>query len=1002
MLLVLNAFPTMAQGESDTTIYEQDCSPATTLPWHETFEDGIDCWYQPEGGKWFDTYYEWYYPDGSHRYLRLGLYDSGWIMSKAIVLPSDTSTHLILEWQVLSANNSGGWAGEYYEVLVSTSTDRTDTTAYTSLMKDYAQHNPYGSWGVRDTMQVSLDDYAGQTIYIAFRSPYCTGLNIDDVEVRTTLIPRVSIVHPSAVNSHEPALFTAHLAEGSTAGLTYTWHSTLMDTTASDSTLSLTYLAGGTDTIRLIATNSYGSDTATAIIAVNDCAPLSIPFVETFATTIAQPYNVDGSIPTCWNRYWNGAAANAPHVANGYPYSPIKDYLDYNKALLLMAAYPFDEWDSVATVETPTFADSLSHTALVLTYLGEYFNTTPLCVGYMAGGNFVSIAELPTTHTWQCDTVPLTAFPDTVHRIALQFRCSQSYYYAVIVSKMELLSLDPLPSVKIQAPTTALVGDALTIAAQMMGGLPDSLHFTWHSTLLDSTWTTTATSSTLVYHTLGSDTLQLVSTNAYGSDTAWATIAIAAPPLPSVELIMNTTIRAHETTTYLAKLEDVHSYGLSCTWHSSLLDTTATHAATSSSTLDEFDLVYPTGGYDTLSLTMANPFDTLRIDTVVYIYDCSFYTLPFHEDFSTDTNSFPCWEKEWEGGWLMSPHTVTVYNTDNMVVDSACYLELCTGSTTWWCSTVSTPAFPTSLNSCTLAIEYRADSLNTAFYGSGFSIGYYDQDGTYVPYKHMPFSSTKVHDTISLAGLPSEVHSLAMQWCSGYSNNLEIYQVHIYTEDTATLYTVSATPADPAMGSVSGSGTYEDGSTATLIATAYEGFHFVQWNDGDTANPRTIVVSADTVLVAHFEADSTADTTTLYTVSATPADPAMGSVSGSGTYEDGSTATLIATAYEGFHFVQWNDGDTANPRTIVVSADTVLVAHFEADSTEAIADVYTEAGITVTVVDGRIVVVGSTPQAVNLYDAVGHRINDLSGPLPQGIYLIQVGVLPARRVVVVR
>lgn len=64
--------------------------------------------------------------------------------------------------------------------------------------------------------------------------------------------------------------------------------------------------------------------------------------------------------------------------------------------------------------------------------------------------------------------------------------------------------------------------------------------------------------------------------------------------------------------------------------------------------------------------------------------------------------------------------------------------------------------------------------------------------------------------------------------------------------------TVTATSADETMGTVSGGGTYTNGATATLTATPNVGYHFVQWNDGNHDNPRSLTVTHDTTFTASF------------------------------------------------------------------------------------------------------------------------------------------------------
>ncbi len=57
-----------------------------------------------------------------------------------------------------------------------------------------------------------------------------------------------------------------------------------------------------------------------------------------------------------------------------------------------------------------------------------------------------------------------------------------------------------------------------------------------------------------------------------------------------------------------------------------------------------------------------------------------------------------------------------------------------------------------------------------------------------------------------------------------------------------------------------------------------------------------------------------------------------GSVSGGGSYSEiNKEATIIAISQEQYHFVQWNDGNTDNPRVVVLTQDTSFTAQFEAD-----------------------------------------------------------------------
>lgn len=149
-----------------------------------------------------------------------------------------------------------------------------------------------------------------------------------------------------------------------------------------------------------------------------------------------------------------------------------------------------------------------------------------------------------------------------------------------------------------------------------------------------------------------------------------------------------------------------------------------------------------------------------------------------------------------------------------------------------------------------------------------------------------------------------------------------------FAVDVTTNYTITALSADNTTGTVTGSGTYAENATAQLTATAASGYHFVQWNDGNTDNPRNVTVTGNATYVATFAAN-----VTNYTITAVSSNDATGTVSGGGSYAENSIAQLTATPATGYHFVQWNDGNTDNPRSIVVTANASYVATFAADNT---------------------------------------------------------------------
>ena len=167
------------------------------------------------------------------------------------------------------------------------------------------------------------------------------------------------------------------------------------------------------------------------------------------------------------------------------------------------------------------------------------------------------------------------------------------------------------------------------------------------------------------------------------------------------------------------------------------------------------------------------------------------------------------------------------------------------------------------------------------------------------------------------------------QWSDAVTDNPRIVTVlnnATYTAQFAiNSYTLTVQSSNPAIGTTSGSGSYNYLTPVNITALPNVGYHFVQWSDGNTTNPRLVSVTANATYTAQFAINS-------YAVGVTSNNSTMGYVSGSGTYNHNSTATLTATAYYGYHFVQWQDGNTLNPRTVVVTDSAQYTAQFDYNS----------------------------------------------------------------------
>ncbi len=135
---------------------------------------------------------------------------------------------------------------------------------------------------------------------------------------------------------------------------------------------------------------------------------------------------------------------------------------------------------------------------------------------------------------------------------------------------------------------------------------------------------------------------------------------------------------------------------------------------------------------------------------------------------------------------------------------------------------------------------------------------------------------------------------------------------------------------------------------AQISAKPNIGYHFVQWSDGVVNNPRSIVLTQDTVLIAEFAEIPSYVVEVIYNLD-------HGTVNGQGTYKEDEKVILTATANDGYKFHKWSNGVTDNPYTFFVKSDVTLEANFT--STEGIEDVLSsEVHTTKVIRDGQVLI----------------------------------------------
>lgn len=133
------------------------------------------------------------------------------------------------------------------------------------------------------------------------------------------------------------------------------------------------------------------------------------------------------------------------------------------------------------------------------------------------------------------------------------------------------------------------------------------------------------------------------------------------------------------------------------------------------------------------------------------------------------------------------------------------------------------------------------------------------------------------------------------------------------------------------------------------------------------------------------------------TITATPNDTVMGTVTGSGIYTWGDTATLTATPNSGYLFSRWSDGVADNPRTLIATEDVTLEAIFVHDSIGIgeVADL--DLKLYPNPTNGKVHVEGAVVERMRVYDPMGREVasfegsNDVDlGTLGTGIYTLHI------------
>lgn len=140
-------------------------------------------------------------------------------------------------------------------------------------------------------------------------------------------------------------------------------------------------------------------------------------------------------------------------------------------------------------------------------------------------------------------------------------------------------------------------------------------------------------------------------------------------------------------------------------------------------------------------------------------------------------------------------------------------------------------------------------------------------------------------------------------------------------------YTVVTNTSPANTGTASGAGTYDNGSSVTVIATANSGYKFVNWKEGNIVvssnSSYTFVITSNRELTANFAPN-------FYTLYVNAINGTVTKSPDQYEYNSGTLVQLTAIPNTGYSFTGWsgNASGNTNPLTVTMDGNKSFIANF--------------------------------------------------------------------------
>ena len=471
-----------------------------TVPYTAVFGEDLGCWDtvcdSTHGAGWYTTA-EMGLTEG--QVLSMSGYDPfgiGWIfdlnVDNWLISPEiemDNSNSYEIAWQVKPFEPS--YDGDHYGVYVISNGD-------TILL---FEESLTGMTGYTQRMAIIPDSISGDFKF-AFRHFNCQDgyvIILDSIQVRELTAPTVALNGPTSVENGESATFTALCGNAES----YAWTINGTAQTETGNVLTTTFTTDTNYTVKVIATNSVGSDSASMSVEVYSCQAITeFPYTQDFedGTRCWTMVSMDPSNDDLFGIYEDGDAFGGDY---DFRFSSYSHADDYNQYLISPELTLPTEGTYVVKFQYRGY-----RAADAFRIMASSTDRNP--------SSFTEIADYPTVATtW---TLAAAMLPAGTKYVAINYYGDYAYY--LFVDNITIGELNEAPEVTLDGPASALVDDEVTFVANA----PLATSFSW--TINGTAQAETGNVLTTTFTASGEYTVAVTATNAIGSNNATATITV--------------------------------------------------------------------------------------------------------------------------------------------------------------------------------------------------------------------------------------------------------------------------------------------------------------------------------------------------------------------------------------------------------------------------------------------------------------------------------------------